>query len=326
MKATLILLKCRPTPAQVADRLAAPAPEGLELYLAAEDIQGADWLARTVDLLASWPRPAGFALVVEGPLRSLDGAYFDLTRDTEANREVVSRVAALGRALGAAAANVHAIAPVGSAEGLGGDRRAEALRAALPLLRHYARACEGAGLRPLLENIPPVARMREGAYVYTPIGMAPDDLLWLAAEVPGVGFTLDLSHAQLFLNALATPAEAAPAELRPLLRSLQGVFAAGSPSFGPPNQASRGLGGYVDALAPGLVNVHVSNASGLLGEGLPYGDGDADLDSAVARALGVADYLVTETLETDPDRAGLMREAQARLLAIRDRAAGRIAS
>jgi len=302
-----ILLKCRPTSAQLADRLAPPAPEGLELYLDAQDLQGDGWLSRIVDLMGRYARPEGFVILVEGPVRSLDGSFFDLTRDTEASRELVRRVAALGRALGAKAANVHVIAPRASPADFDEARRAEALRGALPLLREYARVCLDAGMRPLVENIPPVARQRESAYMYTPIGVAAEDLVWLAREVPHLGVTLDLSHAQLYLNALRMPEEAAPAEVAPLLRRLrrQGGVAT--------------LEGYADALAESLVNVHVSNASGLLGEGLPYGEGDADLDAVVGRLLGMADYLVTETLEPDPDRAVNMRDAQARMTNVRDR-------
>ena len=67
------------------------------------------------------------------------------------------------------------------------------------------------------------------------------------------------------------------------------------------------------------MNVHVANATGLLGEGAPYGEGDADLDPVIARLCGLARYIVTETLEPDPDRATLMRDAQARILDVRRR-------
>src|SRR5205085_11889037 len=74
---------------------------------------------------------------------------------------------------------------------------------------------------------------------------------------------------------------------------------------------------FVDCLADRLFEVHVSNATGLLGEGLPYGDGDMDLDRLIARLSRLARYLITETLEPDHDAAVFMREAQARLAAAR---------
>lgn len=311
-----ILLKCRPTPAQLADRLAHPVPEGLELYLDAADLREEAWLAQTVDLLGRHSPPKDFVILVEGPIRSLDGSYFDLTADTEANREVVRGLAAFGQAVGAVAANIHAIAPRISIRGSREARRDEALRAALPLLRYYVGTCEEAGLRPLVENIPPVARMRENACVYTPIGMDPRDLNWLVEQAPGLGVTLDLSHAQLYLNALRSRIDEAPPELAQLLAALRDRPL--SPLRPGDALCADTLDSYVDAVAGSLVNVHVSNASGLLGEGLPYDEGEVELDAIVARLLGLADYLVTETLEPDPERAVHMRDAQARMMAVRD--------
>jgi sugar phosphate isomerase/epimerase len=303
----LILLKCRATPEQLADRFAAPAPEGLELYMATEDIDGEGWLERTVDLIAAQNPPSGFAIVVEGPLRSPDGEFFDLTRDTPANRLVVGRLAALGKALGAGAANVHAIAPTTSASTLGRSANAAALRASLPLLAHYADVCTRAGLAPLVENIPPVARMREGGYWFTPIGMAAEDLVWLRRAVPDVGFTIDLSHAQLYVNARRLGESEVEPSLRPLIRAVRAEARCDS------------LLDYVGVAAEGIVSVHVANATGLLGEGAPYDEGDADLDPVIARLCALARYIVTETLEPDANHAVLMREAQSRLLRVRGR-------
>ena len=56
--AARILLKARPTPAQLRDRLAAPRPEGLELYLDARDLAPDDWLPRLRAIMAAAP-PAG---------------------------------------------------------------------------------------------------------------------------------------------------------------------------------------------------------------------------------------------------------------------------
>ena len=62
-------------------------------------------------------KPAGcrpsFVLLVEGPIRSLDGEFFDLTRDSEADRELTRRIVDLASGSGRVGANVHAIAPDG---------------------------------------------------------------------------------------------------------------------------------------------------------------------------------------------------------------------
>ncbi len=59
--------------------------------------------------------------------------------------------------------------------------------------------------------------------------------------------------------------------------------------------------------------MHVSNAAGLLDEGLPYDEGDADLDGAVRRLAPHTRYFVTEPLDPDENRAVLKRRMQASL-------------
>ena len=45
---------------------------------------------------------------------------------------------------------------------------------------------------------------------------------------------------------------------------------------------------------------HVSNAHGVLGEGLPYGSGDLDLDPVVRRLAALVPFIVAEISEPDP--------------------------
>jgi hypothetical protein len=71
--------------------------------------------------------------------------------------------------------------------------------------------------------------------------------------------------------------------------------------------------GYIDVLGDTLMTSHVANASGLLGEALPYREGDLDLDPLMRRLAQQVRYLVTETLEPNNDHAVFMREAQARI-------------
>src|SRR3954462_11953037 len=97
-----ILLKARPTPRQLADRLRPPLPEGLELYLDGQDVATAEARQGVVDRLRAYDLPADFALVVEGPIRGLDGEYFDLADQRPANYELLDRLPRLwaGRAGG----------------------------------------------------------------------------------------------------------------------------------------------------------------------------------------------------------------------------------
>jgi hypothetical protein len=299
-----IVLKARPTAEQLADRLRPTPPEGLEVYLDAVDISGEGWLHTLRARFAEQDLPSDFALIVEGPVRSLDGAFFDLSADTSANREVVDRLAIFGGAVGAHAACIHLIAPVDDLHAPTPKEAATALELCLPLAERYARVCREAGLVPTVENIPPILRQREGRFMRSPIGGPPEHLRWLADRVEGLRTTVDTSHAQLFLNC----AEADPS-------AEHAALAAGTANLSP----VRTLPEYLAVLAGRIESGHVSDADGLLGEGLPYGEGGADLDAAVEILLDEARWIVTETLEPNPDRSENMRAAEARIAALRAR-------
>ena len=310
-----ILLKARPTPAQLADRLAPPRPDGLEFYLDARDLAPDDWLPRLMAIMAAAPRAGGtgetgdrFTYIVEGPIRSLDGAYFDVTRDAPADQEVLVRLVRFGRAIGAEVAVIHLAAPTADPAALAPGAHGEALDHCLPFLERYAALCHDHGLVPTVENIPPIGQMREDSALFSPLGVEPSDLARCCTAVPGLGITFDTSHAGLYLEAV----DADPAGLTPSLRPAVERYA--------PNPEARSLDGYVNLIEPWLVNVHVSNAAGLLGEGLPYAEGRFDLDALLPRLAARARCIVTETLEPDPERAVYMRDAQARIAAALGRA------
>lgn len=296
-----MLLKGRPIETQLADRLAEPVPAGLELYLDVQDIEDVQLLDRLAQRLVELRPHPHFVYVVEGPLRSLDGSFFDISVDSEANRECLRRIAHLAAAVGAEAILIHAITPMPLGTPLSDELRRAKLEASLPLVEHYVKLAGDRGLVPLVENIPPVARQRQGAYMITPVGMSAGDLAYLARRFPGLGATVDLSHAQLFLNGLRMDPDRVDPELAPLVRCLATL------------DDSPSMEDYLRAVEPYLFEVHVSNARGLLEEGLPYGDGDLDLDALAVRLGRSVRYLVTETIEPDPDRAVEMRAAQGRL-------------
>jgi sugar phosphate isomerase/epimerase len=303
-----ILLKARPTVAQLADRLRHPVPDGLELYLDTVDLGSSEAMDQVVANLDACGLPAGFILLVEGPIRSLDGQFFDLTRDSEADRELVRRLIELSRRIGALGANVHTIAPDRDPTSLTLENREKLLRKALGPTRFLADLALGAGIAPTIENMPPILRMRERAFYYSAIGMPPHDLVALCEAVPGVRVILDVAHTQLYLNVRrGVVEEVGDEDIGPLRRFVS--EAPGVDSFD----------GYIDALGETLVTSHVANASGLLGEALPYGDGELDLDPLMRRLSQRVRYLVTETLEPDNDHAVYMREAQARIGAALDR-------
>jgi hypothetical protein len=300
---TQVLLKARPTPTQLADRLREPRPAGLELYLDTADLASPEAMDGVVANLAACQLPSDFVLLVEGPIRSLDGEFFDLTRDSEADRELTRRIVDLSRRIGARGANVHAIAPDSEPAGLTLENRARLLERALGPLRFFADLALGTGIVPTIENMPPILRMRESGFYFTAIGMPPQDMAELASAVPGVRVILDTSHAQLYLNVRHGVQEGVPGQdLGPLRQ-----FVAEAPGV-------DSLDEYLDVLGETVIASHVANAAGLLGEGLPYGQGDIDLDWLLPRLARQAQYLVTETLEPDNNRADLMREARERAL------------
>jgi hypothetical protein len=297
--AAALCLKARPTPRQLADRLRpldSVWPDGLELYLAAADLRDLDAVAERVTTAAV---PGGFAWLIEGPVDSLDGQDFDITRDSEADWEIVRRLAQLAGRIRARAVNIHVIAPSPDLDRLTLACRAALLERAVPFLRAFVQQVEAAGAVPTVEHMPLVLRMRRADFAFSPIGMASADLVWLCEQVPGLKVLVDTSHAGLYLNARHGAGADAPYAWRE--RVLQYVREL-------PSEAPDVLG-YIQSFGGFLENAQISNAGGLLGEGLAYADGDVDLDACVRWLSTNARHIVTETLEADNDDAVLMRDA-----------------
>jgi len=298
-----VLLKARPTAAQLADRLRPPLPEGLELYLDTADLATDAAMDGVVARLAGCALPADFVLLVEGPIRSLDGEFFDLSRDSEADRELARRLISLARRIGARGANVHAIAPDADPAALTVENRRAILDRAVRPAAYFAGLALSAGITPTIENMPPILRMRESGYYYSAIGMPAQDMVALCEAVPGLRVILDTSHAQLYLNLRhGVHEDVSGQDLTPLRRFAEAVS-------GPDTMEA-----YLDALGGLTFAAHLANAGGLLGEGWPYGEGDLDLDAFLPRLAARVHYLVTETLEPDNDNAVLMRDARDRAL------------
>jgi hypothetical protein len=70
---------------------------------------------------------------------------------------------------------------------------------------------------------------------------------------------------------------------------------------------------YVQAFGATLENAQISNAAGLLGEGLPYAEGELDLDPVIAWLGAHTRHIVTETLEPNHDDAVHMKDALRRM-------------
>jgi nucleoside-diphosphate-sugar epimerase len=275
--ACIPLLKAAPEPEQVAERLEGDGRRGMELALMPRhvaDDAATDRAARVVNELAGG---RGLTLLAESPVSWPSGNHVRVDRLDDEARAGIERSARFAAAIGSPVLTIHLYIPL----------TAEEFRARAPVdedavrtfLAYYAETCEGHGVTPLIENVPPVLRMRTGGAFFTPVGGHWEDMLRWRQRVPALGFTLDTSHAALFRN-----------------------FAAAYPAlFGLTGDEGLELERYVEELGPAAQVAHVSNASGILGEGLNYDDpkGELDLDPVVARLGQLVPYVVAEINEPD---------------------------
>jgi nucleoside-diphosphate-sugar epimerase/sugar phosphate isomerase/epimerase len=278
------LLKAAPEPEQIADRLAGTPPQGLEFCLAADHIADEDSLRRAIRACDGLTE-RGLKLTAEAPVSWPSGAFVRVDRlDAEAESGI-ERSAEFARAVGSPVLTIHLFVPLDPVEfRAAGELDAGSVES---FLRFYVEACTSRGIEPLIENVPPVLRMRTGGIYLSQIGGHWRDLCEWRGRIPELGFTLDTSHAALFRSfASAYPALFAvecPEELR--------------------------LARYIAELGPATRVAHVSNARGLLGEGLPYRAGELDLDPIVRDLGELVPYIVAEINEPDPTRSGDMKNA-----------------
>ena len=280
------LLKAAPEPEQIADRLAEGLPQGLELCLASDHVADKDSLRRAIRACDGLTE-RGLQLTAEAPVSWPSGAFVRVDRLDGEARSGIERSAEFARAIGSPVLTIHLFIPLDPAE----------FRAAGPVdgrsverfLRFYVEACTSRGIEPLIENVPPVLRMRTGGIYLSQVGGHWRDLSEWRGRIPELAFTLDTSHAALFRS-----------------------FASAYPAFFEVERPEElELARYVAELGAATRVAHVSNARGLLGEGLPYGSGELDLDPTVRRLGEVVPYIVAEINEPDPARSVEMRKGYA---------------
>jgi nucleoside-diphosphate-sugar epimerase len=281
--APIPLLKAAPEPDQIAERLAGGPWRGLELALAPAHVADDDALRRAIEAVREGIRGHELVLTAEAPVGWPSGAFVRVDRLTDEARRCIERSAAFAAAIGSPVLTIHLFAPLPPDE----------FRAAPPLaedeierfLRFYADACLARDVTPLIENVPPILRMRVGGVFLSAIGGHWRDLRRWHARIPELRFTLDTSHAALFRSFTAA---------YPTLFALE-------------SDEELGLARYVEELAPSLELAHVSDAHGLLGEGLPIGTGELDLEPVVRRLGELAQFVVAEINEPDPARSPAMK-------------------
>jgi nucleoside-diphosphate-sugar epimerase/sugar phosphate isomerase/epimerase len=276
---SVLLLKAAPEPDQLADRLEGGPWGGLELGLAAKHVASEEALATAIRAASGLE----LAVTAEAPLTWPSGAFVRVDRLDDEARTGIERSADFAAAVGSSVLTVHLFIPLSSEE----------FRTAGPVdragtehfLRFYADACLSRDVTPLIENVPPILRMRSGGVFLSQIGGHWRDLLEWRERVPELAFTIDTSHAGLFRS-----------------------FAAAYPSLhGLDSDEGLELERYIEELGPGAEVAHVSDAHGLLGEGLPYGSGELDLDPVVRRLARLVPFIVAEINEPDHARSPAMK-------------------
>jgi nucleoside-diphosphate-sugar epimerase/sugar phosphate isomerase/epimerase len=288
----ILQLKAAPLAEQLAERLDGDSWQGIEIALGPRDlgagaISGADALATAVSAVRA--AAGDLPVTVEAPLAWPCGAFVSVDKLDGEARAGIEGSAEFAAAVGSPVLTIHLFIPTKPRAFCAAEGVDEA--AVERFLRFYADACISRGVKPLIENVPPILRMRTGGVYLSPIGGHWHDLLHWRERIPELGFTIDTSHAGLFHS-----------------------FAAAYPSlFGLTSNDDLDLRRYVEELGPHAEVAHVSDAHGLLGEGLPYGDGELDLGPVVRRLGEFVSYMVAEINEPDPARSPAMKAAYRRI-------------
>jgi nucleoside-diphosphate-sugar epimerase/sugar phosphate isomerase/epimerase len=280
--AAIPLLKAAPEADQVADRLSGGGWRGMELCLAPRHVATPEALRAAIEV-GRRVADEGHVLTAECPVAWPSGAFVRVDRLDDEARSGIEASARFAAGIGSPVLTIHLFVPMTPEDYR--DHGALDGEAVADYLSYYAAACLGEGVTPLIENVPPVLRMRTGGVYLTPVGGHWRDVQEWCGRVEGLRATFDTSHAALFEH----------------------FAAAYPPLFGLADDGELSLDRCVDELS-GLTDVaHVSDAHGLLGEGLPYGAGELDLDPVVRRLGETVPFIVAEINEPDPARSEDMK-------------------
>src|SRR5215211_5198352 len=193
---TTPLLKSAPDPDQLADRLEGGPWRGLELCLAPGHVESAGALARAVQNVADALDGREMAVTAEAPVAWPSGAFVRVDRLDDEARTAIERSAEFAAAIGSPVLTIHLFMPLTPDEFEASARPDE--HQVERFLTFYAEACRSRGVTPLIENVPPVLRMRTGGVYLSRVGGHWRDMLEWRERLPQLGFTLDTSHAALF--------------------------------------------------------------------------------------------------------------------------------
>ena len=194
--AAIPLLKAAPEPEQIAERLDGEQWRGLELALAPQHVASEEAVRAAAAAVREALGERAIAVTAEAPVAWPSGAFVRVDRLDDEARAGIERSAEFAAAIGSPVLTIHLFAPMSPDE----FRRDGSIdeRETRRFLEFYARACAARGVAPLIENVPPVLRMRTGGVYLSSVGGHWRDLLAWRERVPALGFTLDVSHAALF--------------------------------------------------------------------------------------------------------------------------------
>ena len=204
------------------------------------------------------------------------GAFVRVDRLDDEAQAGIERSAEFAAAIGSPVLTIHLFVPV--------DR--DEFRAAGPLdeaeierfLRFYADACLERGVKPLIENTPAGAA-HAGRTASTSRRSAATGRT-CCAGASGCRSSASRSTPRTRASSAPSPPPTRPRSASPPTRSW---------SWSATSRSS----------APAAEVAHVSDASGLLGEGLPYGSGELELDPVVRRLAELVPFIVAEINEPD---------------------------
>src|SRR5919202_1345160 len=154
------LLKAAPEPEQLADRLDGGDWKGIELALMPRHVADDDAVARAIAVPGE--ATPGLAVPAEPPVAWPSGAFVGVDRLDDEARSGIERSAAFAADVGSPVLTIHLFAPQSPEEFRAAWHNGIDEDEVERFLRFYADACLARGVMPLIENVPPVLRMRTG--------------------------------------------------------------------------------------------------------------------------------------------------------------------
>ena len=202
-----MLLKAAPEADQLADRLAGGPGRGSSSASTRLTSPPSPRWKRAIEVTLRRLDGLDMAVTAEAPLAWPSGAFVSVDRLDEEARAGIERSAEFAKAVGSPVLTLHLFVPRAP------DEFDRAVSTRTPSRRSSAstprRALER-GVTPLIENVPPVLRMRTGGVFLSPIGGHWRDLLHWRERVPALGFTLTRP----------TPRSSAPSRRLPVIVGL----------------------------------------------------------------------------------------------------------